>query len=997
LVRFLFQTIPKNMKKVFIFLLILFTNTFAQAQDYPFKKYNQAWVDSVFKSLTLDEKIGQLLMPRGNKGNTPYDTAMLYRWVRDYKIGGLVLFANQPTRKALMLNDLQQKSRVPLMIGMDLEWGLTMRLDSTARFPFAMTLGAMQGSNELLYQMGQEVAQQCKRIGVHINYAPVADINNNPNNPVIGFRSFGENRELVFQKAFAYMKGMQDGGIITSIKHFPGHGDTGVDSHADLPIIPHSRQRLDDVELYPFRELINRGATGVMVAHLSIPALDTTKNQASTLSKNIVSDLLRKDLGFKGLVFSDAMDMQGVAKYYPAGIANVKALMAGNDVIETFNDVENTVTAIKKAILEDSLITMAELDDKVKRILAAKAFVGLDKYQPIRLQNLIEDLNPSSSTWLYRQMIENSLTLLKNDGNKIPVKEFANKRIASLSIGKPAFGNIAPSSFQQMLSNYTNTENYNLLPTSPDSLVWQTRQLLKDYDVVLVGIHGMGNRPTTKLDPALLKLINTFTDMDNAIYTLFGNPYNLNKFEGIEKIKSLLLTYQETIETQELAAQLLMGAIGAKGKLPVTVNDTFKYGDGIFSEPIGRFKYSIAEEENLNSKRLSQRLDSLVNIGLVAKAYPGCQLLVARHGKVIYQKAFGKQTYDSTATAVKLSDVYDLASITKVSTSAPALMKLQDEGLFSLDMTLKELMPSWKKSNKADLLMRDILTHQARLRAWIPFWKEIAQNPDGRWKPETFQDHYSDQYPIQIAENLFLYKKFDRQLFDAIRDSPLNEKEGYVYSDLSYYLYPQIVKRITDKSFDKYLQDTFYKSLGANSLTFNAAKYMPLEQIVPTEYDSLFRKELIHGRVHDEGATLLGGISGHAGLFGNANDLAKLFQMYLNGGYYGGKRYLQEATLKEWTSYGYPVSVNARRGIAFDKPDRKKAGISAAPSASERSFGHSGFTGTFVWADPRNGLLYVFLSNRVNPTRKNSKLSDLNIRTQIGEILYEEVKKAGGY
>ncbi len=972
------------MKIFYTSVLIFLASATVQAQTL-FEKHNAKWVDSLMTTMTLDEKIGQLMMPRGNYTNVPYDSTLLLQWVRDYKIGGLVLFANQPTRQALMVNLLQKNSKIPLFIGMDLEWGLTQRLDSTVRFPYAMTQGAMQGGDDLVYKMGIEVGRQCRRMGVHINYAPTGDINNNPNNPVISFRSFSENREIVLNKATAYMKGMQEQQILTSAKHFPGHGDTDVDSHADLPLIRHDRKHLDSLELYPFREMIKRGVNGVMVAHLNVPGLDTTKNLPTTLSKTVIQEVLRKQLNFKGLVFTDAMEMQGVAKFYPPGVANVKALIAGNDILETFMDVPNTVKEIKKAI-ENKEITLAELDDKVRRILIAKSWAGLDHYQPIELKNLIEDLNPKSAEFLSRTMVENAVTVLKNKDNILPIRDLSKLRIAAVSLGKPVLGTDSPTNFQTMLGNYTTVDAFNLLPSSADSVVEKVKESLKNYDLVIVGIHGLGIRPAAKIAPEVQKLAQNFMNLNNSIVCVFGSPYTLPKFEGIQNAKGLIMAYQETISTQEITAQLIFGALGARGKLPVTVNEDYKVGQGIFTEPIGRFEYTLPEKVGINSKKLAFRIDSLVNLGLNAKAYPGASVLVAKDGKVIFQKTYGYHTYDQSQT-VKANDVYDLASITKISTSLPALMAMQDQGKFNLDMTLGQLMPKWKKSNKKDLIMRDILTHQARLRAWIPFWKEIAQNPDGTWKPKTFEDHFSKKFPIQVAEKLFLHKDFSKMLIKAIEESPLNEKTGYVYSDLSYYLYPQIIKRLTGQDFEDFLKENFYAQLGANSLTYNVARIRPLTQIVPTEYDSLFRKELIHGRVHDEGATMLNGISGHAGLFGNANDLAKLIQMYLNGGYYGGKRYLQEKTLKEWTSYPFAVEVNARRGVGFDKPDRKRKGISAAPSASEQSFGHSGFTGTFTWADPKTGILYVFLSNRVYPTRNNSKISDLNIRTQLGEVI----------
>ncbi|MEA5140258.1 glycoside hydrolase family 3 N-terminal domain-containing protein [Arcicella rigui] len=1036
-------------QRSFIALLFCFSISIQlKAQDL-FPNANQRWVDSVFKSMTTDEKIGQLMMPRGNY-SYEYDTARLYKIVRDYHVGGFVFFRNRPTAQALLVNKLQAMSKVPLLVGMDLEWGLEMRLDSTVRFPYQMTLGAMQGNEQLLEEMGLQIAQQCKRMGVHINYAPVVDVNNNPNNPVINFRSFGENREKVTAKALAYMRGLQKGGIITSAKHFPGHGDTGVDSHSDLPIIPHNRERLDSLELYPYRELIKNGLQGVMVAHLSIPSLDTTKNLASTLSNNIVTDLLRKDLGFKGLVFTDAMDMQGAVKFFPEGTANVKAILAGNDILETFMDVPAAFNAIKKA-LEKGDISQADIDLRVKRILTAKAWAGLDKYQPIEIKNLIADLNPKKSEVLNRTFAEETITLLKNDDNIIPLKNLDTLKIASLNIGTPTFGSKKPTDFQKMLANYTSVQHFNLDETSSEEAIQAVRDSLKNYNLVLMAVNGQSVRPAKNysIQPKIQELVKEFANSSKTIVSLFSNAYTLAKFENLDKAKALITTYQESPQMHEsvAVAELIFGAIGAKGKLPVGVNMTFRYNDGIKTQALKRFQYATPEAVGIDSKYFTVKVDSIVNEAIKQKATPGAVVFVAKNGKVILHKAYGKQTYESTQPT-STNDLYDLASITKISTSVPAMMKMEDEGKFSLNTTMGELIPDWANSNKASLVYKDILTHQARLRAFIPFWMDcidstkmvlaskiykekysdkytftfwdklfrrkkalaricqaiqtdkalwkecinLVKDPT-IWKPKTFSYTKSGDYSVEIVENLWLHKDYYKTLYKAIEDSPLREKKEYVYSDLSYFMYPAIIPRLTGKSFESFLKDTFYKPLGANTLTYNPLQHFPIARIAPTEYDSLYRKTLVHGTVHDEGASMLGGVSGHAGLFGTAQDLGKLMQMYLQNGYYGGTQFIKESTMKEWTAYPFPVEVNSRRGVGFDKPDRKRAGVSAAASASASSFGHSGFTGTYTWVDPEHQLVYVFLCNRVYPTRNNSKLYDLNIRTNINEVIYQAIKK----
>jgi beta-glucosidase-like glycosyl hydrolase/CubicO group peptidase (beta-lactamase class C family) len=981
-------TMRAALRLLLVFSFSILHSPFSIAQS-PFPGANQRWVDSVFNALTLDEKIGQLLMPRANFRNEPYDREKLLGWVREYKVGGFVFFANQPTRQAVLTNELQAASRTPLLIGSDLEWGLTMRLDSTTRYPYAMTLGATPGPDTArLYKMGRQIGQQVRRLGVHVNYAPDADVNNNPNNPVINFRSFGENKRTVLAAAAAYMRGMQDERVITSAKHFPGHGDTDVDSHADLPVIRHDRARLDSVELYPFRELIKRGLNGVMIAHLSIPALDTTRNLPTTLSRHVVTDLLRNELGFQGLIFTDAMEMQGVVKYFPNGEAAVRALLAGNDIVETFTDVPGTFNAIKYAVAEGRL-PLADLNAKVRRILTAKAWAGLDRYQPVKLDGLLADLNPGSADLLARDLTEDALTLVQNANNRLPIRELSGVKIATLSLNSDQ-----PTAFQQMADHYAPMDHFTLPATAADSTVRRVKSQLAGYDLVLVGIHGLGIRPAATIKPEVQALVNGFGTLPNAVFALFGNPYTLNRFTELANAPALLVAYQETPATQELAAQAMFGATGVQGRLPVTVNERYRQGAGLTTEALGRFKYTRPEEVGIDSRLLATKLDSIVNQGLAAKAYPGASVLVARDGKVIFEKTYGQQTYGGVP--VSRNDLYDLASVTKVSTSVPALMKLQDEGKFHPDMTLGELYPKFRRSNKANLKLIDILTHQSGLKAWIPFWRNCVDSTTGGWKRRTFSTERSRRYPIEVADNLFLHRRYEREIFRQIRDSPVKPGQGYVYSDLSYYLYPQVIKRLTGQNWEEFLKKNFYGPLGAGTLTYNARRHFPLSRIVPTEYDSLFRKTLIHGRVHDEGAAMLDGISGHAGLFGTANDLAKLMQMYLNYGTYGGQRYIQEATLKQWTGYPFPVEVNARRGIGFDKPDRRKPGLSGPSSASPLSFGHSGFTGTFVWMDPAQRLLYVFLSNRVYPTRGNNKISQLNIRTQFGEVIYEAIRQSRG-
>ncbi|WP_225988106.1 glycoside hydrolase family 3 N-terminal domain-containing protein [Rufibacter sp. LB8] len=1012
-----YLTILKNLRRLsFAFLLLCFCGTLPVAaqtkKKAPAKKTTAAtakkpaaaafnaktdppflnpasknWVDSVFKTLSVEERIAQLIMipVYSNKNQAHVDS--ISKLITTYKVGGLIFFQGGPVRQAHMTNRYQQESKVPLMISIDGEWGLAMRLDSTTRFPYQMALGGIENES-LIYDMGAEIARQCRRMGIHVNFAPVIDVNNNANNPVIGFRSFGEDKHNVARKAMAYVKGMQDNKILANAKHFPGHGDTNVDSHYGLPVLHFSKQRLDSVELYPFRELMKNGLGSLMVAHMNIPVLDNTKDLASTLSKPIVWSLLKQEMGFKGLVFTDALNMQGVAKFYPAGIADVKALLAGNDMLLNTMDVKTTISEVLKAI-KNKEITQEEVDSRVRKVLAAKHWAGLDKFEPIETANLIKDLNNPTADFINRQLTEASLTLLRNKNNILPIKTLDTLKIAAL-----AMGTHLETDFQKGLARYGKVDNFFLSPTSSIAELQLLKERLQGYNMVIVGVHKLQLKAsgsgtfgiTAEMNLFLKDLIRT----KPTVVSVFGNVYSLTRFEDIEKAHGVIATYQENELTQDAASQLIFGGIGAKGKLPVNVSSAFRINDGLTTQAGLRFAYTVPEAVGLNSKDLIG-IDSLVNQAIQQKATPGAQVLVAKGGKVIYQKSFGYHTYENQ-TPVTNTDLYDLASVTKITAAMSAYMKLSGEGRFDVDKTMGEYIPMMKGSNKENLKYRDILTHQARLKSWIPFWKETV-NKKGEFKKNTFSPDSSAKFPHKVAKNLYMHKDYMAEVYKQIKESPLNDKPGYVYSDLSYILAPLVVKQITGEDFETYLQKNIFGPLGATTLTFNPYKKYPLSRIVPTEVDTLFRKQLLHGTVHDEGAAMLGGVSGHAGLFGNANDLAKVMQMYLNDGEYANKRIIADKTVSTFSKCQF--CPDNYRALGFDRPSKPGTeNGNAARSAPAESFGHTGFTGIYSWIDPVNDLVYIFLSNRVHPTRESSTLGKLNTRTKVMQVVYDAMEKA---
>lgn len=958
----------------------------AQHQSAPFLEHlHHKWVDSVFNTLAPDDRIAQLFMVAAYSNRGDEHRGELIKMVRDRKVGGLVFFQGGPGRQAQMINDLQAEADVPLLVAMDAEWGLGMRLDSTISYPFQMTLGAIQ-DNTLLYQMGDLLGRQLRSAGVHVNFAPVVDINNNANNPVINYRSFGENKERVAEKGVAYMKGLQDANVLATAKHFPGHGDTDTDSHYALPQINHPRNRLDSLELYPFRRLIASGLGGMMVAHLNIPALDPS-GRPSTLSKDIIDGLLKKELGFEGLIFTDAMNMKGVTAGNPAGVVDKDAVLAGNDVLELTEDVRGAIAEIRKAIGE-GLIGQEDIDARCRKILALKYWAGLSRFEPLRVSEVGKEVNTPDAKLLSRMLMEAALTVLKNERELMPLRELDTLRVASVSIGKERL-----TPFQRSLGLYTQVSHFSLPGDASSAQIDSLRAQLDEFNLIIGGIHDNGIRPLNRSDFSgdVDHYISELAGRENVILALFKNPYTLAKFEDVGSAEGLILTYEDNVNAEELAAQLIFGGVGASGRLPVTAGQ-FTEGDGLDVAGGIRLGYTLPEEVGLDSETLFKGVDSLVQQALDAKAIPGCQVLIARNKKVVLHKAYGLHTYSDTVQ-VKLTDLYDLASVTKISTSMAALMKLYDEGKFRLDATLADYLPRFKRSNKADIPMTDILTHQGRLIPFIPFYQRTFRK-NGSYKWATIKKDSSRRFPIRLEDGMFLHRKYPDKMVKGIRKSDLRAEKKYVYSDFFFMLAPRVVERMIDQDFASYLDENFYAPLGATTVTFNPAAKYPASRIVPTENDYLFRRRAVHGTVHDENAAMLKGVSGHAGLFANANDLAKLMQMYLDMGAYGGEQFIREETLKEFTRTQFPESDN-RRALGFDKPNLKYSGVNnnTAEGAGPNTFGHTGFTGTFAWMDPDTGLLYIFLSNRVNPTRENTRLYRLNTRTQIQQVMYDALDK----
>lgn len=948
---------------------------YAQVYRFP----TNSWVDSVYAGLSPEQRIGQLIMAAAYSDPNQYNEKELLALIQRYQIGGVIFFKGSPQRQVEMLNTLQAYSPIPLMVGIDAEWGLNMRLDSTLKFPRQMALAAFD-DDSLIYEMGREIGRQCKRMGIHVNFAPVADVNNNPNNPVINDRSFGEDRGMVSRKSLAYMRGLQDEGIIACIKHFPGHGDTETDSHYDLPIIRFPYERLDSLELYPFRYLIDSGAMSVMTAHLYVITLDPTPKQASSLSRRIVHDKLIDSMGFEGLIFTDALNMKGVSKYFNPGELEIRALMAGNDVLLFPEDIPAAISKIQMA-LDSCLIDSLEFQHSVKKVLAAKYMSGLQAYAPIPTEGLLSDLNNGHALDLIDEMSSRQLTLVAREKKQLPLH--TDKKTACLAIGDKEW-----NAFQQSMNTYGQYDFYGIQRDAKNIAFEQLRDYLKqeEYEVVVISLHNT-NRLKTKqygLSTRGIELVKEISEFSHVVLVSFGIPYNLQYFEEQDNI---MVAFQDIDENMEKAAAALHGANPVEGKLPVTATRSFPFQTG-FDVPIdsGLLRYSLPERVGLKTTDF-ERIDSAINFALEANAFPGCQVLVAKSGEVIYHKSFGHFDYEKTRP-VQANSIYDIASVTKVAATTLALMHLYDHGKIDLDKKASYYLKELKKTNKANITLRQLLTHTAGLNSWIPFYQNTLD-------PELYARLYStcrdEEYSIPLGTGMFAHHSLRDSVWKWTLQSPVKNQGVYLYSDLGFFILQRIVEHASGTTLDDYVTKHIYSPLNLGNIAFNAWANFPEDRVVPTEYDSVFRKQLIRSYVHDPAAAMLGGVAGNAGLFSNSSDLAILMQLLLNGGTYHHQRIFKEETIL--TFIAYSEFKQCRRGLGFDKPEpNPDKGTPCSRCCSPNSFGHSGFTGTYVWVDPDYDLIYIFLSNRVHPDASNTKLSDLNVRTNIQDLLYEFLK-----
>lgn len=951
------------------------------------------WVESRLAAMTLKEKIGQLFIHTVAPQDTRQNRQNISNAVKEYKVGGLLFSGGRPVEQVTLTNYAQEMAEVPLLITFDGEWGLAMRLKGTTAFPRNRVLGCIQ-DNQLLYEYGKEVAAQCREIGVHVNFAPVADVDNNPQNPVINTRSFGGNPENVAEKVIAYSHGLEDGGVLSVSKHFPGHGDTNVDSHKALPVLNFSRERLDSVELYPFRKAVEAGLGGVMVGHLEVPGLSA---KPASLSPEVIG-ILQKEFGFKGLVFTDALEMKGVSDQREVC---ARALAAGNDMLLAPRNLKRELDGVLNAIKRGEL-TEKQITEKCRKVLTFKYVLGLNRKQFVQLSGLEKRLSRPDILRLKKRLLQAAVTVASNDGGILPL-DMNLKRTALLNVGQTSDGNVFTRHLQRFMSVTS-------IQAHPDSIA-SLRKKLSAYERVIVAIH-------TQKDAAYQSLFNTLADRMPLVYVYLTPLTRMyQKGEAWRKAAAVVLAHSGEAVAQEYAADVLLGREQAKGRISVEVKGYLRPGDGV-TPGCDRGKNYRPDDYGMNASVLT-RIDEIAREGIRAKAYPGCQILILKDGVPVYDKCFGTFTYEDSRS-VTPDDLYDIASLTKTTATLLAVMKLYDEGKFGLTDRIAKYVPELQGSKKERITIEELLMHQSGLPGSWPFYREAINDSSYtgtffkgrmdtahrlrvdrnlyvvnafRYKEEYVAAETSENYPLQLADSLYLSPRFPKRILGLIASDtvPLRDRR-YRYSCLNFVLLKQMVENLSGMPMDRFLEQEFYQPMGMTHTLYRPLSRFKKEQIVPTvKVDYLRNRKLLQGYVHDEIAAFMGGVSGNAGLFSNARDVAKVCQLLVDGGQFDGKRYISAETCRLFLTKTSRIS---RRGLGFDRPESVSGKSPCADEAPKEVVGHTGFTGTCAWADPKNRLVFVFLSNRIYPHPFDHKsLMTLNIRPRIQQVMYQALKK----
>lgn len=987
------------MKKILLacMLISLYLGVNAQS-DFIHKNINdevacRRWVDNKLQSMTLKQKIGQLFIHTVAPYTTQSNKQNISDAVKEYGIGGLLFSGGEIGKQIELTNYAQSMAEIPLLITFDGEWGLAMRLKGTPSFPRNRVLGCIQ-NDTLLYEYGKEVARQLREIGVHVNFAPVADIDNNPKNPVINTRSFGSDRENVARKVVAYSRGLQDGGVLAVCKHFPGHGDTEVDSHKSLPVLPFTRERLDSIELYPFRKAIEAGVGGMMVGHLNVTSLD---NKAASVSHAVVTELLKNELHFSGLVFTDALEMKGISSN---PYVSAQALIAGNDMVLAPRNLKRELDGVLKAVKEGK-ITEDEINEKCRKVLTYKYAFGLDRRPVVAKEGVMARINKSYTNDLMNRIKTSAVTVIKDSDEMLPL---------DLSLSGTVVLNVSStlSETYPFYNQINDTYPVTWLHANLDSLQYLKKKITPAQRII-VAVY------TSKVDK-YKKVLAELAKGKPTILICFNSHKVLQKLDDVvAQSSAVVLAHSDDKPVQKFVAEMLLGNKRVDGRLSVDYNDEYKAGLGVVVDPDKPRRYK-PEEFGMDSKGLA-RIDSIAMYGIENGAYPGCHVLVWKNGYPVYNKCFGTHTYESDRK-VKENDLYDLASLTKTTATMLAVMKLYDDGKLNLTDKISNYVPEMKSTNKENITIQELLYHESGLPAYLPFYKKAIDTKSckgGMYKKykdanhsvkvannlyictnysflsEWVSDKETSEYSLKVSDNMYIKPEFKSVILKEIADTPL-KGHSYRYSCLNFMLLKEAVENISGMPMDEFLEENFYKPMGLVHTMYNPLKRYSKDEIIPTVKEDFLRKGPVHGYVHDEAAAMLGGVSGNAGLFSTAKEVATIYQMLLDKGVMGDRRYLTRATCELFLTM---KSKNSRRGLGFDKPDKEKPENGyCAPETPASVFGHTGFTGTCAWADPDNDLVFVFLCNRIYPNpcdRKN--LMKLKIRPAIQQAIYQAIMK----
>jgi len=939
----------------------------------------EKWVDSVFQKLPFEDRIGQLIMLPVDAYADDSERDKLLNLVNSYGIGGVVLTRGGPIAQQQLIQELQAQSPIPLLVGLNAEEGLGSTLDSTLVFPQTLMLGAIQ-DDSLLFYLGNEVGRQLKELGVHITFAPTADLSTTFKSDELVNHTFGDNPVRVANAAVLYMKGLQRAGIIPVAKHYPNYGLKVTGYNKGVPILGLAQD--DNQSLYPLKQLIDNGCPAILSSYIHDPIFPDRRRIISK-KKRIVpealptlytADYLKKNLNFQGLVFSYVPDVKVVLKKYQPGDSEIYAFLAGNDILLFPQNIAATVRKLRRQIKKNPALK-AQLDQRVKKVLAFKYDIGLPAPETQEQVNLYARLNTLEARVLRRDLYEKSVSVVYDDGQLLPIKILENTTFASLSIGDRK-----ENEFSAYLSRYAPFDHFQFHQPGEDTTL--LIQELKKYDVVIAGVFLTSSGLLPEY-PALLDVLARHT---KVIVCNFGAPSKLSLFT---EPRTIVQAFVDDALMRRTVPQILFGGLEASGKLPLTINEKIHERSGTFTPSLGRLSYALPESVGMSSESL-EKISTIVREAIETQATPGCQVLIAKNGKVIYERSFGWLTYDNQQP-VKDETIYDLASMTKVLGTLQSVMFLYDRGLIDVNRKVSYYLPELRTTNKKDINLKDVLTHQAGLLPFIPLWPQTMKN-EKEFLPYYYNTSQTEKYSLQVSPNLFAAPVIRDSLWKWTFESKMIEKPARTpytlrYSDIGFWLMHRLSEKILNQPMEDFLWQNLYEPIGAYTTGYVPLNHFPPSRIAPTEYDKIFRKGMIHGTVHDERAAMMGGVAGHAGLFGTANDVAKLGQMLLQKGYYGGHQYLKPETVELFTAKQFE---NSRRGLGWDKPMQSDWATPTSLFSSPRTFGHTGFTGTCIWIDPEFELVYVFLSNRVYPDR-STKLNTANIRSRIQDVIYQSI------